>query len=97
MNKIFVVVGIKYFTKTEIYHTRTEIVQHIIGIYSTKKHADEIAEQIERANDFKMKIYGLTKNVNTRHERTNRKGKQIVEFYDVMQSVDYDVTDFIGI
>ena len=51
MNKIFVVVGIKYFTKTEIYHTRTEIVQHIIGIYSTKKHADEIAEQIERARE----------------------------------------------
>ena len=51
MNKIFVVVGIKYFTKTEIYHTRTEIVEHIIGIYSTKKHADEIAEQIERARE----------------------------------------------
>ena len=51
MNKIFVVVGIKHLTQTEIYHTRTEIVQHIIGIYSTKKHADEIAEQIERARE----------------------------------------------
>ena len=66
MNKIFVVVGIKYFTKTEIYHTRTEIVQHIIGIYSTKKHADEIAEQIERArgteyfpDSIKVKEYQL--------------------------------------
>lgn len=66
MNKIFVVVGIKYFTKTEIYHTRTEIVQHIIGIYSTKKHADEIAEQIERAREaeyfpdsIKVKEYRL--------------------------------------
>lgn len=66
MNKIFVVVGIKYFTKTEIYHTRTEIVQHIIGIYSTKKHADEIAEQIERAREaeyfpdsIKVKEYQL--------------------------------------
>ncbi len=49
MNKIFVVTGIKHFTQTEIYHTRTEIIQHIIGIYSTKKHADEVAEQIERA------------------------------------------------
>lgn len=51
MNKIFVVVGIKHLTQTEIYHTRTEIIQHIIGIYSTKKHADEIAEQIERARE----------------------------------------------
>lgn len=51
MNKIFVVDGIKHFTQTEIYHTRTEIVQHIIGIYSTKKHADEIAEQIKRARE----------------------------------------------
>lgn len=51
MNKIFVVVGIKHLTQTEIYHTRTEIVEHIIGIYSTKKHADEIAEQIERARE----------------------------------------------
>lgn len=66
MNKIFVVVGIKYFTQTEIYHTRTEIVQHIIGIYSTKKHADEIAEQIERAREteyfsdsIKVKEYQL--------------------------------------
>lgn len=66
MNKIFVVVGIKYFTKTEIYHTRTEIVQHIIGIYSTKKHADEVAEQIERAREteyfsdsIKVKEYQL--------------------------------------
>lgn len=51
MNKIFVVTGIKHFTQTEIYHTRTEIVQHIIGIYSTKKHADEVAEQIERVRE----------------------------------------------
>ena len=51
MNKIFVVVGIKHFTQTEIYHTRTEIVQDIIGIYSTKKHADEIAEQIGRSRE----------------------------------------------
>lgn len=66
MNKIFVVVGIKYFTQTEIYHTRTEIVQHIIGIYTTKKHADEVAEQIERAREteyfsdsIKVKEYQL--------------------------------------
>lgn len=51
MNKIFIVTGIKHFTQTEIYHTRTEIVQHIIGIYTTKKHADEVAEQIERARE----------------------------------------------
>lgn len=51
MNKIFVVVGIKHLTQTEIYHTRTEIVEHIIGIYSTKKHADEIAEQIGRSRE----------------------------------------------
>ncbi|QXL49856.1 hypothetical protein IGB11_02400 [Ligilactobacillus salivarius] len=51
MSKIFVVIGIKHFTQTKIYHTRTEIVQHIIGIYSTKKHADEVAEQIKRARE----------------------------------------------
>lgn len=51
MSKIFVVTGIKYFTKIEIYHTRTEIVKHIVGIYTTKKHADEVAEQIERARE----------------------------------------------
>lgn len=62
-----------------------------------RKYSVPVEVVVPRANDFKMKIYGLTKNVNTRHERTNRKGKQIVEFYDVMQSVDYDVTDFIGI
>ena len=66
MSKIFVVTGIKYFTKTEIYHTRTEIVKHIIGIYTTKKHADEVAEQIERAREaeyfpdsIKVKEYQL--------------------------------------
>lgn len=66
MNKIFVVVGIKHFTQAEIYHTRTEIVQHIIGIYSTKKHADEIAEQIGRSREsnyfpdsIKVKEYQL--------------------------------------
>lgn len=62
-----------------------------------RKYGVPVEVVVPRANDFKMKIYGLTKNVNTRHERTNRKGKQIVEFYDVMQSVDYDVEDFIGI
>lgn len=66
MNKIFIVTGIKHFTQTEIYHTRTEIVQHIIGIYTTKKHADEVAEQIERAreteyfpNSIKVEEYQL--------------------------------------
>lgn len=62
-----------------------------------RKYGVPVEVVVPRANDFKMKIYGLTKNVNTRHERTNRKGKQIVEFYDVMRSVDYDVEDFIGI
>ena len=62
-----------------------------------RKYGVPVEVVVPRTNDFKMKIYGLTKNVNTRHERINRKGKQIVEFYDVMQSVDYDVEDFIGI
>lgn len=62
-----------------------------------RKYGIPVEVVVPRTNDFKMKIYGLTKNVNTRHERTNRKGKKVVEFYDVMRSVDYDVTDFIGI
>lgn len=62
-----------------------------------RKYGVPVEVVVPRANDFKMKIYGLTKNVNTRHERTNRKGKKIVEFYDVMANIDYDVTDFIGI
>ena len=66
MNKIFVVSGTRYSTDVEIWHTRTEIIQHIIGIYSTKKHADEIAEQIGRSREsnyfpdsIKVKEYQL--------------------------------------
>lgn len=62
-----------------------------------RKYGVPVEVVVPRVNDFKMKIYGLTKNVNTRHERINRKGKKIVEFYDVMANIDYDVTDFIGI
>lgn len=46
MNKIFVVSGTRYSTDVEIWHTITDLFHNIIGIYSTKKHADEIAEQI---------------------------------------------------
>ena len=53
MNKIFVVTGTRYSTDVEIWHTRTDLFHNIIGIYSTKKHADEIAEQIERARETK--------------------------------------------
>lgn len=48
MNKIFVVTGIQYFTAVEQYHTRTEQFQHIIGICTTKKQADELAEETKR-------------------------------------------------
>lgn len=66
MNKIFVVTGTRYSTDVEIWHTRTDLFHNIIGIYSTKKHADEIAEQIERAREaeyfsdsIKVKEYQL--------------------------------------
>lgn len=51
MNKIFVVTGTRYSTDVEIWHTRTDLFHNIIGIYSTKKHADEIAEQIGRSRE----------------------------------------------
>lgn len=51
MNKIFVVTGTRYNTDVEIWHTRTDLFHNVIGIYSTKKHADEIAEQIERSKE----------------------------------------------
>jgi len=41
---------------------------------------------VPRKNDFKMRIFGLSKNVNTR--RVTTKGK--VQFYDIMQNIDYD-------
>lgn len=66
MNKIFVVTGTRYSTDVEIWHTRTDLFHNIIGIYSTKKHADEIAEQIERSREsnyfpdsIKVKEYQL--------------------------------------
>lgn len=51
MDKMFVVTGIRYSTLVEEYHTRTELFHHIIGIYTTKKHADEIAESIKLARE----------------------------------------------
>ena len=51
INKIFVVTGTRYSTDVEIWHTRTDLFHNIIGIYSTKKHADEIAEQIGRSRE----------------------------------------------
>ena len=51
MNKIFVVTGTRYSTDVEMWHTRTDLFHNIIGIYSTKKHADEIAEQIGRSRE----------------------------------------------
>lgn len=51
INKIFVVTGTRYSTDVEIWHTRTDLFHNIIEIYSTKKHADEIAEQIGRSRE----------------------------------------------
>lgn len=48
MNKIFAVTGTRYTTNVEIWHTRTDLFHDIIGIYSTKKRADEIVEQMEQ-------------------------------------------------
>lgn len=50
INKIFVVTGTRYSTDVEIWHTRTDLFHNIIG-NSTKKHADEIAEQIGRSRE----------------------------------------------
>lgn len=51
MNKIFVVTGTRYTTDVEIWHTRTELFRSIVGIYSTKERADEVAEQMEQKRE----------------------------------------------
>lgn len=48
---------------------------------------------VPRKNDFKMRIFGLSKNVNTR--RVTTKGK--VQFYDIMQNLDYDPAEFFKV
>lgn len=50
MPKIYVVTGIRYNVAVETFHTRTEIFQQIIGIYTTKQHADEIVNTM-KANE----------------------------------------------
>lgn len=49
-----------------------------------------------RAHDFKMKIFDLTTQVQSKHSRTGRNGKKTNEYYDVFSSIDYDVHDIIG-
>lgn len=51
-----------------------------------RKFKKAVEAVVPRKNDFKMRIYGLRKNVNTR--QISPKGK--VQFYDVMQNIDYD-------
>lgn len=54
-----------------------------------RKFKKAVQVVVPRKNDFKMRIYCLRKHVNTRRERTNKKGKKVVEFYDIMQNIDY--------
>ena len=54
-----------------------------------RKFKKAVQVVVPRKNDFKMRIYCLRKHVNTRRERINKKGKKVVEFYDIMQNIDY--------
>lgn len=45
---------------------------------------------VPRKNDFKVRIFGLTKNVNTK--RITRNGK--TQFYDIMTDLNYDPSLF---
>lgn len=51
-----------------------------------RKFKKAVEAVVPRKNDFKMRIYGLRKNVNTRQISPNGK----VQFYDIMQNIDYD-------
>ena len=60
MPKIYVVTGIKYNVAVETFHTRTEIFQQIIGIYTTKQHADEIVSTMKASEKIKYFPNSLT-------------------------------------
>lgn len=60
MTKIYVVTGIRCNVAVETFHTRTEIFQQIIGIYTTKQHADEIVNTMKASEKIKYFPNSLT-------------------------------------
>lgn len=60
---------------------------------------------VPRKHDFKMKVYGFTDaHIQTAHAKydrhgnlkTDSKGKQLYDYYDVHKNIDYDIHDLIG-
>lgn len=61
-----------------------------------KRYGLPVEVVVPRRHDFKMKVFGLTTNIQTRHTRVSRKGEVVNEYYDVFNNVDYDIWDVIG-
>lgn len=61
-----------------------------------KRYGLPVEVVVPRRHDFKMKVFGLTTNIQTQHTRVSRKGEVVNEYYDVFNNVDYDIWEVIG-